>query len=84
MRSTAERIAQPVNTFTAEVEESGTCHIPNVFADHYRTLSASLDWARVFNTSQDHHSTHNELRAAARAARALADQCDAFADEAVS
>ena len=76
MTKTTDR---PVCTIAADVEGSGLCFIPDVFAPHLQHLCASLDWARVWNNSQDHLLTAGELDAAAESARAIADQCAKFA-----
>lgn len=73
---------QPPCTFVATVDTTGTCFIPDTFAEQFGYLCAALDWARVFNTQQNHVATEMELRAAADAARKLAEQCDRFAADA--
>jgi hypothetical protein len=69
----------PLFAFRADVEKSGECWIPEVFADPYQRLSASLDWARVFAGKVGDPMTAIELEAAATAADELAAQCRRFA-----
>jgi len=71
------------NTFKVAVNERESCDIPDAFGDNLRSLVASLDWSRVWNTQQNHDLTAAELKNAARYARELADQCEAFAADGV-
>lgn len=70
-----------MNTFSADVERSGECRIPEVFGDNYRLLSAALDTARAYVETgrPDATWTAPELDAAARAADDLAKQCRDYA-----
>jgi hypothetical protein len=69
-----------VSTFSAVIDTTGECAIPEVFGNDFRALAAALDWARVFEGAGNRAAVGPELRAAARAARALADRCENLAE----
>lgn len=73
---------QPPATVAVTDETAGTVFVPDAFAENLSMLLASLDFARVWNTRRHGPMTAQELRAAAAAARALADDCDDFAQAA--
>src|ERR1700758_3683952 len=71
----------PVGSTAVDTYPAGKCFIPDAFMPELNCLIAALDWSRVWNTSGDlcgwEHTAH-ELQAAAKHARALADQCDEY------
>ena len=75
----------PVGSTAVDTYPAGKCFIPDAFMPELNGLIASLDWSRVWNTSGDlcgWEHTARELEAAAKHARALADQCEEYARKA--
>ena len=77
--STTDQTARPPFAILADVEGSGQCYVPTVFADDLRCLCAALDWARVFTRDNMPMTAASELEHAARAADALAERARTFA-----
>ncbi len=72
-------VVAPVGTFPVICDLTGTCFVPDVFGADLRPALASLDWARVFNSTRRDELTASELEAAARHFVSLAAQCEDFA-----
>ena len=75
----------PVGSTAVDTYPAGKCFVPDAFMPELNGLIASLDWSRVWNTSGDlcgWEHTARELEAAAKHARALADQCEEYARKA--
>ena len=75
----------PISTTMWSGDVAGVCHIQLVFNDRLNKLLAGLDWARVHSsagTVAGNLHAARELEAAAKHARALADQCEEYARKA--
>lgn len=75
-------VGAPLQTCPGYLTGTGTVYVPEMLAEHLRPLFASVDWARVFSSTGQLDPAAAELRAAARYARQLAEQCEQLAETA--
>lgn len=72
----------PMATCPGYLTGTGTVYLPEILAANVRPLLAAVDWSRIFAGTGQLDLSAVELTAAARYARALAEQCETFAETA--